>query len=276
MQNANKTTRSKPNHSEVVEEAQATQMESAFDAGRKRRIFSVTNILLALAFMVLLFGITISFFPQSPINVLGIRFFLLTNTRSMEPDMHFNDLIIIRQVLFESLEVGDVVTFTSNANINGTVREIFITHQIIEIIYSEEGERFLRTQGTNPQVQADRLLVSVDGANNTNRYVGKLWIHTRFLGLMFAYLRSPFGLTMIALNVAAAVAVWILLKPPKEYPEQESVSEEIVLDTIEINKNTIYKNDIYAKTFGMQEFLSKRSLSTDNQNSKGSMALIKN
>ena len=195
-------------------------------APKKRRRITlarvIKTILITLAFVLMIGIIFIMVFPNSPINVFGVRVFLVSNTRSMEPDLSHNDLIVIRNSSFDELEVGDIVTFRTEVIISGQLQEIYVTHQIIDKLVSEEtGEVKFRTSGTNPYIRPDVRLMSANGYGNTNEFVGVLSFHSGFLGQVFAYLRSPFGITMIVANaILIALMIYILL-PEKDKKEKQ-------------------------------------------------------
>jgi signal peptidase I len=149
---------------------------------KRHRIMGIVGWIIFLPTVCLLLLLTIvqGFFADQFMDIAGFQLFTISNTGSMEPDLRFNDLIVVRRVDFDSLEIGDFVTFKSTVRIMGETREIYITHQIIEIVENTEDEaRRYRTQGTNPLVRPDRALLSEDGENSTNRFVGKVVFSSR-------------------------------------------------------------------------------------------------
>ena len=232
----------------------------------KKRHINVAGVvkisLTALAFALLLGIIFIMVFPNSPINFFGVRVFLVSNTRSMEPDMSHNDLIIIRRVDFNELEVGDIVTFKTQTVFNGEAREIFVTHKIIEAVPNEvTGEMRFRTSGTHEDIRPDARLMTEYGYNATNQYIGRLVFHAGFLGNIFAYLRSPFGITMLVVNVGLIVGVFLILQPSKAKGDKKgnivSSSEPVLTtDVGTLNSDTSIELETENKTLA-QSYIDK-------------------
>jgi len=92
------------------------------------------------------------------------------------------------------------------------MQTIMITHQVYEVIENPGQARTYRTRGTSPKVNVDRALLTADGANNTNQYVGKVAFSSRFLGNLFAYIGSIPGLLMAIVNIAGAIVIIWLIK----------------------------------------------------------------
>jgi len=158
--------------------------------------------------------------------LFGFRGFLVANTASMEPTLRYNDLVIVRRANFDNLAVGDVVTFRSTVRLpNGSVERVYITHQIIKVVY-QDGVRAFRTAGTNPEVVQghDRELLTIDGIDGTNAYVGRVMFSSRILGNLIAYLTSPFGITMLILN-AGAILLFVLILKLDETPSGNKMNK---------------------------------------------------
>ena len=84
----------------------------------------------------------------------------IISTDSMEPKVHVGTLIIENKVSFDSLQVGDIITYT-----RPNEKNIKVTHRIIDI--NEDGT--LVVKGDNPDhSQIDEV--------NANNYVGKALI----------------------------------------------------------------------------------------------------
>jgi len=181
-----------------------------------------------------IFGFLILFLTilliMSIVSALGIRIFLVSNTKSMEPSLRHNDLVFSRRVAFDSLQYGDYVTFEVPATIDGVRTTIFITHRIIEVIKNEETSEFLfQTSGTAEGITKDNWLLSIDGSNRTARYVGRVRVTSRTLGNMIAYIRSPFGITMVIVNIGLGILVWIVIKDINTKPRRRILPTDVTL-----------------------------------------------
>jgi len=191
------------------------QLNVSLRCQKRRKLtiaWTIGNIFIGLVLILLLFIVLTMLFPNSRINFFGLRIFLVSDTRSMEPDFQHNDLIVIRRTEFSELQIGDIVTFKSAIVFGGQVREVFITHKIIERVYDGATDEILFiTSGTHENIRPDVRLMSEKGCYFTNAYVGRLVAHSSFLGGMVAYLRSPFGIVMLLLNMGVLLAIIYLL-----------------------------------------------------------------
>lgn len=134
----------------------------------------------------------------------------------MFPDLQHNDLIVVRRVDFYTLQVGDVITFNSTTSINGRVQDIVITHQIIDYTFHPiTNEKAFITSGTNQNVPQDARLLTKHGVENTNSFIGIVSFTSRALGNIIAYLASPFGITMIVINVGAVFLFFVFFVEKK-------------------------------------------------------------
>lgn len=86
--------------------------------------------------------------PNSKPTVFGFQLYVDV-TNSMIPDLHVNDIIIIKKYDKEKIYVGDIITFREN---NSTV-----THRVIEII-NKDNQTLYRTKGDNNNSEDDRLV----------------------------------------------------------------------------------------------------------------------
>ena len=122
-----------------------------------------------------------------------VRLYLASDTESMEPQILANDLLIVKKTNFNSLAVGDKITYK-------TITDKIVTHEIIDVRQDTNGSKSFITKGTNSESK-DTRPVTIDGANNTNKYIGKLKHKSSFLGKTFAFMRSPVGLLVIIFNI---------------------------------------------------------------------------
>ena len=101
-------------------------------------------------------------------DIFGYRMFTVA-TGSMEPVYNVNDVILVKTVDVSTLKVGDDIAYLGNrAELNGIV----ITHRIIEIWTSDDGEVRYTTQGVNN----DNPDPSVSGDQIYGKVVGKVYI----------------------------------------------------------------------------------------------------
>lgn len=94
--------------------------------------------------------------------VFGIKF-LGVMTGSMEPNIHVNDVVIIRKVKQDEINEGDIISFVVDGDT--------ITHRIIEIEKSENGETLYTTKGDANNIE-DETKITFE--NIKGKYVGKI------------------------------------------------------------------------------------------------------
>ena len=65
-----------------------------------------------------------AFLPTQTVNVFGFKPYVVI-TRSMEPEIRVNDIVVVKQFDPEDLEVDDIITFMADINYDGT-KEVVI------------------------------------------------------------------------------------------------------------------------------------------------------
>lgn len=94
--------------------------------------------------LALLANVVVSIFmPERSMELLGYRTFTVLSY-SMEPEINVNDVIVLTSAYEESLEVGDIITFS--VYIPEFEEESFVTHYIAAI-EEVDGETIYKTQG---------------------------------------------------------------------------------------------------------------------------------
>jgi len=136
----------------------------------KTTIKLVKTILFILIIFVTLTFLTMSVMSQitkRPFMVLGYSYGLV-QTASMEPDIRVGDFVIMSDVPYNDLNVGDVIAFKS-------VAEIVVIHEII----SEHDDGFI-TKGIN-NTDTDFML---EGYITETQYLAKVtWSGLSFIGI---------------------------------------------------------------------------------------------
>jgi signal peptidase len=103
----------------------------------KRVITRLTALFIVFIFLIIILyaGVPYAFGCDKP--------FMVVVSRSMEPTIHVNDLIVIRGINILDVKVGDIIVFKSPINPN-----MYIVHRVVDII-KKNGEIFLKTKGDN-------------------------------------------------------------------------------------------------------------------------------
>lgn len=104
-------------------------------------------------------------------------------TESMIPTINVSDGIVVKRVNEDSLEIGDIITFSStDVHYSG----LTVTHRIVGKQVSSTGEYIYRTKGDN-NIFEDNALVNID-----NVY-GKVLLKIPKLGCLKKFVSSPHG-----------------------------------------------------------------------------------
>jgi len=179
------------------------------------------------------------FFPAHALNLTGFRVFSVSGTRSMEPTFYEYDMVFVTGRNFNTLQArdeangieGDIVVFWARVRVQGQYHYIHLVHRIVERIETDDGV-FFRTQGDHERARVDPILMSIDGnGHDYSLYVGTVTTYSRSIGQLFAFLASPYGFSIVALNIIGFALISYLLKAG--FSEE---AEEWELDTVKIEK----------------------------------------
>ena len=133
---------------------------------------------------------------------------------SMEPTYSVGDLIYVKSVPPEQIEVGDPVTFVLNENL------VVATHRVVRV--DRENQR-LYTKGDNNQI------ADINPVHYKN-VIGKPLFSLPYLGYISAWVKTPSG-TYTAIAVGAALLGIVFIpdmfkKANTEEKKKEEKSEE--------------------------------------------------
>lgn len=189
------------------------------------------NILFyALTIYVVAFLLLQTFFPNQAISIFGFKTSLVSNTRSMEPYLHQDDFIVIKKTDFNDVHKGDKISFLSKQSVNGKEMEISVVHTVIDIVTDPNtGKKSYRTKGINDATNPvpDLRLVTSDGQNYSNQFLGKYAFTVPFLGHFIAFLKSPYGWITSIIDISVIVAILFVLKQGSKKETQELKNEYV-------------------------------------------------
>jgi signal peptidase len=100
---------------------------------------------------------------------------------SMEPAIPTGSILVSRTVASDSIIVGDIITFS------GSGRDRFITHRVTAID---------RTNGLVFTTKGDANNAEDPFTVPAENVVGKVLVHIPFLGFLFSFVKTPFGLIL--------------------------------------------------------------------------------
>lgn len=132
--------------------------------------------------------------PDEVPNFMGYKPFIVLSG-SMEPEFYPGDLVLVREVQPESLQVGDIISFREGMSV--------VTHRVKDII-EEDNQRKFVTKGDNNNVE-DRIAVI------ESQLEGRYLLKVPGLGNFAMFMQTPLGMMIfIALPLTAFILYDIL------------------------------------------------------------------
>jgi len=178
------------------------------------RILSIFGYLLgALLVVYILLGVLL---PQQTINWFGFRTFVVVS-RSMEPVINVNDMIIITRAEEEDIDTGDIITFRAHIPELGDYG--FVTHYVGDVLVDGSGNEIYKTQGAT--ADPDDYDEWTDGQGNPieiqiDDVVGKYQFRIPRAGILISMLRDPIFVGLLAINGTIIYFIVKLIRSPKE------------------------------------------------------------
>jgi len=141
---------------------------------------------------------------------------------SMVPNINVYDAVITMRVSEKYIELYDIITFLSKEiETNGTP----ITHRVVGIVETEDGEKAYRTKG-DANASEDRALI------RQREVLGKVLLRIPMIGHVKTFLSSKFGwILMVVVPCLGIVGYDILkltglIKAKKETENEEEVNKK--------------------------------------------------
>lgn len=113
-------------------------------------------------------------------SILGYRSYVI-GSNSMYPVLEYGDVIIIKEVDYDKIKIGDIVTYYGEV---GEFKDKNITHEVVDIIY-EDDIKYLKTKG--------RANSSIDPKIREDQIFGKYVYRFILLSFMSKIVRDEFG-----------------------------------------------------------------------------------
>ena len=148
------------------------------------------------------------FAPAKTIDVLGFKSYVIISP-SMEPDIMINDVIIIRKVQEDKLDVGDKIAFF--VYIPELGKESTVTHYIADIVVIDD-ETVYKTQGANKE--PDDYDIWKNASNEViditfDDIEGRVALVIPNLGHLANIVKDPISLGLIFIN---GFIIYLLIK----------------------------------------------------------------
>ncbi len=150
-----------------------------------------------------------TFIPEQTVHTFRFKPYVVL-TRSMEPVINVDDVVVVTRPDVENLEVGDIITFKADLNFDGN-KEV-VTHYIYSIEENNAGDLRIRTHRhfeDSSNVTPDTWMLSEDDI------LGSYMITIPNIGIVIRFLQSPFGLAALVVNAGVIIGVIALIKHDK-------------------------------------------------------------
>lgn len=148
-----------------------------------KKIFSVIVFFLLVAVLVYNTVIIIktAIEPRKTPDFLGIKTYIILSG-SMEPELTVGDLIIVKEVDEDKLNIGDIISYRDGSNV--------VTHRIIKI-NTVNGTKQYITKGDHNNVEDSGTLTigSIEG-----KVIGKL----AYIGKIILFMKNKYVLMILA------------------------------------------------------------------------------
>lgn len=168
--------------------------------------FIGTILFFAFAGLLLFYIMIEAFIPTMTIKIFQFKPFVVI-TESMEPILNVNDMVIAKNPNLDKLEVGDIITFEADIDYNGTKE--YVTHYIHSISTDGNGDRIFRTNRYGSNVADTWVLKDRD-------VIGVYWFHIPAVGVVLQFLKSPFGIAAVGVNIVIIGAIIFIVKSDKK------------------------------------------------------------
>ena len=172
----------------------------------------MSNCLIGVMIVVLLFLLVVSLFSKDSVFNIGGYSLLYINGDSMYPKLKDGDLIAINRNKRNIYEVGDVVSFVMNDENNN----ILVTHEIKEVISNDYYVGYV-TQGINHNED--------DGIVIHDEIIGEYkGFRIPLLGYVVEFSNTRIGyliLVVVPLGVMSVIAIYELMKEVSKKKEEK-------------------------------------------------------
>ncbi len=149
---------------------------------------------------------------SNPIVFVGLDPGLPWDECSMSPTLSPGDMLLLRGVSAEEIEVGDIIVFHSPVDPND-----LIVHRVIEKIVID-GDQYFTTKGDNPRTNPWSL--SYEKEFPATYIVGKVILRVPFIGWGWILANTPIGKAVLI----GCVVVLIFLEIRREDEAEERLN----------------------------------------------------
>lgn len=199
----------------------AIKGEEIAPSGAGYKVYSIIRSIIVYAIAIGMIGAALLFAadrsPQK--SLFGFRYYTIL-TPSMAPTYQVGDMVFVKLMNGDKIDVGDVITFNPSSE-----SDAYLTHRVAEKIenYEGTGVTCFRTKG-DANNSEDSFLI------DENRVIGSVSFYIPKLGFLFRFLQLRWYFA-----VALIILIGVLLHLLKLYfapPQDEAAEEEEKLETL--------------------------------------------
>ncbi len=141
-------------------------------------------LILALAvFMTVFTVVSVAVFDRTDRGIFGLHAFVVESDSMSATDFKAGDLILVKKVDPDDLQVGDIITFQS---LNQDSYGMIVTHKIREKVRTEDGRPGFVTYGTTTGANDESIVTS-------EFIIGEYSFRLAGVGRFFHFLKTPMG-----------------------------------------------------------------------------------
>lgn len=167
---------------------------------------SILSIILALNLIIVFKSLTK---PDEVPSLLGYKPFIVMSG-SMESNISVGDLVIVKDVDTNTLEINDIIAFRED--------KIVTTHRIIDKVESN-GEICYKTKGDANNIEDDEIVCP-------NKIEGKYKTKIPKVGTTILFIQEPLGFTIMMLTIVIICMIFYIINNRSNDDEFEFESEE--------------------------------------------------
>lgn len=132
-------------------------MKDKEESSTFEKIATILKTICVILLLILIAVLALQRFSNNEMAIAGIRIFNVA-TESMVPEYEVGDVLLVKEVDTDTLEIGDNITYLGE---QGSFANRVVTHQIVDI-EEIDGEKIYHTKGIandaeDPTITADRI-----------------------------------------------------------------------------------------------------------------------
>jgi signal peptidase len=202
--------------------------------------------------ILLLFILMEAIIPSQTLNIFQVKTYI-AKYDTMEPKIKPNDLVFINKVNPDNLEKGDLITFTADINYDGDTEMVTYYIDSISPVANEDYYRVT--------VIAEGSTVPF-GVITSDRIIGGYAFRLPVLGPIIEFVKSPFGIGAIIINILIISGIVIIVKQDKkpEVKKEDEIEEvEVVKEIKEVKEPEKLEKEEKPKEIKKEETTKKPS-----------------